>query len=301
MGDDLVGHYSPSLIYIPKENSDMVGNHPIGISNAAFYDFLYSGYMLSDGQLTQAITTLVEIQQTRNSTGGALKNEANMYKNHDMTCPKGHPLVKKGRSKTGTQRYFCKICKKTYSGSLETSAMYSKISQLTWGQFIQITTAMATLRQISTILHINKNTAWLERHKMMKSLSDIQKNVYLSGNIYIDEMYMTFRHMSDKKRRGISNQQYKIFVAVDDNGHSLIIPYGTGKATQDDVNTIIMPHISTGLNHIYTDQNNCYCELANAGMTIEMIKADVSDPEYKRKMKPINNFCSFVRGMIERT
>jgi transposase-like protein len=108
---------------------------------------------------------------------------------NNCLCPycKSNKIIKRGMYKEN-QKFYCKECHKRFS--LKTNSIFSHTRKdlEIWYQYIDLMTKKYTLRKIAEKLKINKNTAYLWRHKILSALSAI-KNENLKGIIEADETY----------------------------------------------------------------------------------------------------------------
>jgi len=70
-------------------------------------------------------------------------------------------LVKNGHSENGTQRWFCKGCKKSFQMKYTYNARKPGVKE----QILELTLNSSGVRDISRTLHINKNTVISELKK----------------------------------------------------------------------------------------------------------------------------------------
>ena len=270
---------------------------PAGISEPDFYDFLETAWPLSDSQLSRSVTFLTEIQQRR-ATYGTCQAMADQ-RTKEKKCPKGHHLIKYGKTKDGRQRYYCKTCKKAFTMSEGTIFGGTKLSEHDWEAVYQLICGNISLQQLAT--QANINIAWFIRQRIMAALSGIQGSVKLTGHIWIDELYKTHRRTDEKKKRGISRQQTPIYVAVDSHWNTLFLrSKADSKPTIEDAKAAIVPHLGENISMITTDKNSCYDFLDQLGYKHEAIKADVGSTEYEAKMKQVNDLCSHLRDKLVR-
>lgn len=272
-----------------------------GISESDFYDFLESGWKLSDLQLSSAISFLQDIQQRRSTYGNPQEMALFFAGGGDPKCPEGHPLVCCGHTRSGSQRYLCRTCGKTYTHPARTVLDTTKLSSLTWRQLVQLASGRMTIRRLATLASVNKNTAWYFRMRLMSAMSGVQDGVVLEGHVWIDELYKTSRKTDEKKKRGISRQLIPVYVACDSLGHVLFRKGGgRGKPTLADATESVDRHIGPGATIVTTDGNSCYGFLEGRTFKHETVLADPSSKEYHRRMEPVNDLCSSLRKELER-
>ncbi|WP_163192809.1 IS1595 family transposase [Clostridium thermarum] len=110
---------------------------------------------------------------------------------HKACCPlcKSIHIIKNGFTKKGSQRYKCKICKRTFSTFTDTPFSYTKKSLELWGEYIMLMSRAASIRACGHKLGINIATAFQWRHKILKALLAMLKD-QLGGIIEIDEVFI---------------------------------------------------------------------------------------------------------------
>ncbi len=81
----------------------------------------------------------------------------------ELECPKcnGRDIVKNGHSKKGTQRYFCKKCKRSFQVKYSYNACQPGVKE----QIIKQTLNSSGVRDISRNLEISKDTVISELKK----------------------------------------------------------------------------------------------------------------------------------------
>lgn len=129
-------------------------------------------------------------------------------------------IKRNGYTRNGMQRYKCLDCGRTFNVLTGTLFDDHKISISEWIEFIL---DIFNYGSINFTSKVNKNaytTAvyWLK--KLFVIVDNIQEDIILHGNVYIDEMYYPVRQsdrvISDgKQRRGLSRDQYCIAVGYD--------------------------------------------------------------------------------------
>lgn len=289
-----------ALFRLPSRKRSTAMEKPDGICDGDYYDFLETGWMLSDNQLLRAIDFLQDIQKRRQGS----RNMAEMASFFSArVCPKGHhDLIAYGHTESGTPRFWCKTCKKAYTEDKLTVFYSTKLSQIEWETAYQLIAGKVSLSRIAETINVNINTAWYLRQRIMAALEGIQDKVMLSGNVWIDELYKSDRRTDEKKKRGISSQQIPVFVCVDSFHHVLYLQASdNGHPTIDDVKRIILPHISDNVSTITTDSSTCYNVFDGSKKYNHVaVKADPKNPEYVAAMAPLNNICSSLRSELDR-
>lgn len=165
--------------------------------------------------------------------------EADMINSYTpIECPfcKSSKFKKSGYTRNGVQRYMC-TCGKTFLPTTGTIFDDHKISISEWLEY-----CLNVFRHVSLTASSwnNKNTFQTSRYwlqKLFMTLEDVQNDVVLSGQVWLDETFYTVRMDNiickddGSKPRGLSQNQICIGVATDKK-HSLFLIEGMGKPSQ---------------------------------------------------------------------
>lgn len=79
------------------------------------------------------------------------------------------------------QRYLCKECDRTFVASTGTITSYTKKGREVWEEYFRCMMEGISVRKAASICEINKNTAFVWRHKILDTLQVIENNVKLEG------------------------------------------------------------------------------------------------------------------------
>ena len=165
-------------------------------------------------------------------------------------CPKcgSVKFIKSGlSSSTGYQRYLCKSCDKRFTIFTGTLFDSHKISIADWFQFIMHIKANHTIKSAAKFNRNNRKTSFYRLDKLFLATKDIQNDVVLSGNVYLDETYISVisskvEKKDGKKLRGLSSNQCCIATAFD--GLNLLCFYiGKAKPTMKKILETFKDHI----------------------------------------------------------
>lgn len=207
---------------------------------------------------------------TANSTPSDFKFIVDAKLSNGIVCPycssKGKGVYKKGFHANGRPRFYCKNCNKKFSATTNGVLYHSKKDFSVWKEFISCFLHGFSVRKSAEICKINKNTAFLWRHKICNSLIAIMDNVTMSGIIEADETYFRVSYKGNKqifkdgtierkkrrrgssiihrnRKRGLSKEQVCVPCAINRNGLSIAKISGLGKASYSEINAIISSHI----------------------------------------------------------
>ena len=141
------------------------------------------------------------------------------------------------------------------------------------------------LEMTEELCGISHPTAMLWRKKVFATVNGYQEHLYLRDRIWIDETYLydsSLVHEDDyKKKRGLSEDQLCIVVAIDIHKNTYAVICGHGKPSSERILEALKDHIVPG-------------------STDEAYKADLKDKNYLENMALINNMCSWLKRYIYR-
>ena len=175
-------------------------------------------------------------------------------------CPfcRAEQFSRKGHTRSGVQRYVCK-CGKTFLPTTGTIFDGHKISISEW---IEYTLNLFRYMSITADSWNNKNAFttskyWLE--KIFLLLSDYQKDIILSGTVWLDETYYGVRsnnivlNEDGTRLRGLSRNQLCIGVAYDKE-KAICFYEGVGKTSSQKTWETFHNHIQTGSTLIHDEE-----------------------------------------------
>lgn len=99
-------------------------------------------------------------------------------------------VYKNGKTKEQKQRYICRNCKKSFSDNNNSIVYKTKHTYDDWIKFINFELHGYTLKQESDALKITQASLFYWRHKLYEAISEVKKDIYLSGYIQIDAKYV---------------------------------------------------------------------------------------------------------------
>lgn len=166
---------------------------------------------------------------------------------NDFTCPElpekaiccpicgmVEHVVKNG-NRNGSQRYLCKACKKSFMGNTNTIFERTHKPLETWKKFLECMVHGMSIMKSAEVCQINKNTAFVWRHKILDALSSISKNSNLAGIVEADETFFVLSYKGQKKnlprkakkratpakKRGLSDEQVCVPCGLDREGNTI--------------------------------------------------------------------------------
>ena len=193
-----------------------------------------------------------------------------LLNNKQGTCPHcGHTKYVKFGFKSNSQRYKCKSCSRSFTEYTGTwmAGIHSKEKL---DDYLGLMVQEKSLDKIKVALSINKKTAFDWRHKILASLSDIDKDDF-SGITESDETFFLNsekgRKVTDReprkrggssKNRGISSDQVAVIV-TQDRKNALDLTVATmGRIKKADIEKAIGERIKAEQTVLCTDAHVSY-------------------------------------------
>ena len=117
------------------------------------------------------------------------------------SCPhcKSTKIVKNGL-RNSIQRFICKDCNKSFTVRTNTITEHSQKSFETWSKFIECMMNSFSVRRSAEICGINKDTAFIWRHKVLDALQNMQNSVELNGVVEADETFFALSFKGNHKK-----------------------------------------------------------------------------------------------------
>ena len=235
-----------------------------------------------------------------------------------ISCPHCNSFnIKKNGHKGLMQRFMCKDCHKTFTSRNNTITFSSKKSFATWKKYIECMMLGLSVRKSAEICGINKDTAFIWRHKILDALQNMAASVNLDGIVEADETFFSIsfkgnhKHSSFKmprkahKRgkqthlRGLSHEKVCVPCAVNRNGLSIAKITNLGRVGAKDIHHAfdnrIMPN-----SILCTDAISCYNDLARTEK-LELIQLKTGKSKLGiYHIQHINSYHSMLKNFINR-
>lgn len=197
-------------------------------------------------------------------------------------CPhckaQGKGVSKCGKTASGKQRFKCQHCGKTFSATTGGVLYNTKKPIQVWREYVSCFLHGFSVRKCAVMLDINKNTAFLWRHKICDSLNNILNGISLSGIVEADETYFRVSYKGSAvngrkarkrgssifhkgRKRGLSNEQVCVPCAVNRSGQSVSKISEVGKSSFNGIKAVIASHICAG-STICVDGEKAYTRVA---------------------------------------
>lgn len=199
-------------------------------------------------------------------------------------CPycKSNRVVRYGKTDTGSQRYMCRKCHRTFNIRTGTILASSKEPLDVWRRYVSCMMNGYTIKMCCEDCGISNKTAFDWRHRILDALSTYNDDLVLDGIVEADEAYSRIsfagNHTEDNKfesqkkrfnrdeskiKRGISDQQVCMPFAIDRTGKLYSKVSNLGRPTTKDLHTTLDGHIAKG-STLVTDKHNAYCRFAKS-------------------------------------
>ena len=223
------------------------------------------------------------------------------------TCPhcRSKDYIKKGFSSGRIQRYQCKCCDQKFSPLTNTIFDSKKILFSEWIEFLL---HLFEFHSIVTSARDNRNASSTGKYWLIKVFSvlrDVQSEVKLHGNVYIDEMYFS-KYPRDlvkknrKKLRGISRNKICIAVGRDDFGNILIVTENVSKPSLKSTWKAYGSHIKECSHLIHGDEHSHSVLVENLKLSESVYPTSETKglKDEDNPMDPINDLHALIRRFM---
>lgn len=225
-------------------------------------------------------------------------------------CPKcgSFHLVKNGKVK-GHQRFICQDCNQHFTEYRNTIFNLTKKNIQLWKSYIKMMFDGYTIKQIANELDICIQTSFRWRHKILSVLENKFMNDTLSGIVEVDETLILFSHKGQKidgvkgrkrggkaTKRGQSNQQKGILVAIDRKKNVISEIYGSGKISTKEVNNILNGRIKKK-SVLVADGCRAYDKFADEN-NFELVKIGEEKKKGIYHINNVNNYHSLLKEFL---
>lgn len=205
-------------------------------------------------------------------------------------------FIKRGHYGDGIQRYSCKDCQRSFSPLTNTIFEDKKIPISEWIEYLIHLFEFHSLR---TSARDNRNAESTGKYWLIKVftvLRDVQNDVMLEGNIYLDEMYFSvvkskIQTKDSKQLRGISRNKIGVAVAFDNNGHYLLIVEYTSKPSDKSTWNALGKHIKPGSHLIHDGERSHGILIRNLELSSEVYSTEETKglTDAENPLHPINH------------
>ena len=197
-------------------------------------------------------------------------------------CPRcgSVAIVKKGKSRNGEQRYLCRDCGRTFSGSTDRILGTSKLPRETWMAYAECFVLMLPLRECAGRCGVCLKTAWTMRHRLIECLKEYSPEFHVGQGqaCELDETYFPesfkgnhskgpftlprkARHRGKQvHRRGLSREQICVMTGVSDTDATFFEVSGRGVVSRKRAAEALRDRIGAGA-VVATDKAAAYVDV----------------------------------------
>ena len=219
------------------------------------------------------------------------KNEVLTEKrfSNGVFCPRcNNSHIKRNGHKGTVQRYLCMDCHKTFTIATNTILASTKKDLSVWKKYVECMMNGYSIRKSAEICGMNKDTAFVWRHKILDALQNMADSVKLSGIIEGDETFFPISYKGNHKKsefvmpreshhrgkqthiRGLSHEKVCVPCAVNRNGLSIAKITNLGRVSTEDLNKLYAGRIEEK-SILCTDEMNSYIQFADKN-NLELIQ-----------------------------
>lgn len=197
-------------------------------------------------------------------------------------CPRcgSVAIVKKGKSGNGEQRYLCRDCGRTFSGSTDRILGTSKLPRETWMAYAECFALMLPLRECAGRCGVCLKTAYTMRHRLIECLKEYSPTFHVGQGqaCELDETYFpeSFKGNHSKgsftlprkarcrgkqvRRRGLSREQICVMTGVSDTDATFFEVSGRGVVSRRRAAEALRDRIGAGA-VVATDKATAYIDV----------------------------------------
>jgi transposase-like protein len=167
-------------------------------------------------------------------------------------CGKSDKAIRWGKAKSGLPRYRCKRCGRIFTPASGGLIDQRKLPMRTMVKFIVNVLTGTSVSEASKAAKISMTTVLYWMEKAFAALRGWQDSTIPSGNVYIDEKYLTVAHSEaelrpdGKRYRGLSRNQWCVAVALGPGKKAMAMAEGKGKSSSAKVLDAFKDHIKPG-------------------------------------------------------
>ena len=236
-----------------------------------------------------------------------------------INCPHCNSFnIKKNGHKGLIQKFLCKDCSKSFTSRNNTITFSSKKSFNTWKKYIDCMMSGLSVRKSAQICEINKDTAFIWRHKILDALQIMANSVHLDGIVEADETFFAISFKGDHKKsttftmprkahkrgkqthlRGLSHEKVCVPCAVNRNGLSIAKITNLGRVGAKDIHHAFDNRIEPN-SILCTDAIACYNDLARTEK-LELIQLKTGKSKLGiYHIQHINSYHSMLKNFMIR-
>lgn len=193
-------------------------------------------------------------------------------------CPKcGSIHIKKNGKYKDRQLYKCKDCNKKFNELTNTPFHHTRLNYKQMETAYECLVDKLPIRKAAKKIGISTRTAFVLRFKLITCLKEIRNKEKLTGNIELDEYYLSVNLKGTKPDKmpriskprkkhgtgnsGISKHTICITSGIDENDHILLEVAGAGNVTSDMIRNTIASKVENA-EKVITDCKSSYESIA---------------------------------------
>lgn len=227
-------------------------------------------------------------------------------------CPncQSKKIIRHGKNKSGSIRYKCKICGKTFSSLANTLFFSSKVNFKAWLAFLECILSGSSTREACIVAKISTVTGSEWMKKIFKTLKSYQDDMTLNDTVYIDETYVhedsskiyVFEEIGKIKKvrkqpRGISRNKICILMATDQS-KSIGKVLCNGRPQRKLVYNVCRTHLKEKTT-VIGDIDTSLTYTANK-MSLKRIMYKSNTYEAYENLEPIDQLCARFKFFIDK-
>ena len=228
-------------------------------------------------------------------------------------------VVRNGHRPDHKQRFFCKDCKKSFVATSNTITSKSRKRLAVWEKYIDCMLSGMTIRDTAHECGINKNTAFIWRHKILDALQTMMNEVKLDGIVEADETFFPVsykgNHKKSKtfimprsahhrgksiKKRGLSDEQVCVPCIVNRDGLSVAKISNLARLKEKGLSAIFSGKIEPG-SVLVTDKTAAYKKFSiSNNLELKQLKSGLASRKGIYNLQHINSYHSRLKLFMER-
>lgn len=230
-------------------------------------------------------------------------------------CGKTH-IVRNGHRTDGTQRYRCNDCKKSFVITANSIVSGTHKEFKVWQTYIKCMMSGISIRKAATVCSINRNTAFMWRHKILDALQNMANEVELDGIIEADETFFPISYKGNHSKskaftmprkahqrghmthlRGLSREKVCVPCAVNRTGLSIAKIANLGRVSTQNLHSVYDGRIKE-TSTLCTDKLNSYKRFASKNkLSLVQLKTGKSKQGIYN-IQHINNYHSGLKRFL---
>ncbi|MDE5831469.1 MAG: IS1595 family transposase [Desulfovibrio sp.] len=243
-----------------------------------------------------------------------LQNEANDFievalPDKPLSCPSCGCVewVLKNGKRNGVQRYLSKKCNKSFMANTNTILERTHKPLETCKKFLECMVHAMSVLKTAEVCEINKNTAFIWRHKVLDALFQLSNKTELNGIVEADETFFVVSYKGQKKhlpreakkratpakKRGLSAEQVCVPCGLDRTGKVISKIDNFEKINHSGLAHVFGGRIKKN-SVLYTDKASAYRKFSSDNY-LQLIQ--LKGGKYKLDIYNINHINAYHSGL----